>query len=693
MDYIKQKKIRSKLINFTNQQLKIRKTKNVKFLINSITLEELEKKNLQCKEFIIIEKPQIYQNINNNNSIVEQIFIHNNSFTSNIIIYPLSSRIINRESKNNEIDYNNLNITSFADYSKEKKERVLQKISKGLISKTQKNLESPNYKPCLIKKELMERKMKMPKNNEINSHHYNHYNKEKNENEKEIIENNKKDKSFSRQLSSETIATEISRIIRICYYDKSINSSKISCSNSRIKENDEIQKAKQFAKKLKYYCFTLKNKFPIRDKICKYKKIENRKNVINLKEIANHKNIDNKEKNNNLEDKIYHHKIKNKKNIFKDIIKYNYFKKFSEKIKEKNKHISDDNLNVIKFLPPAKRMISEKNIKNKIRKNNSILSEDNYNTEQSTNVQYQYKTIENNSKNKNIINTNTIRLSKKLKKKLTGKKIIIEQIEKKSPAKIKKKENDVIPEILFKKIKNKKADINKRETQRKRDKKNNNIKNNHKNELPFIPKNKVIKRQSIDIRMFGEGKGLESIIFDTKNLSTSEDIPFIQNNNKNNNTINSKAKKNNRDDGYKNNSKIKKKKNIKKKNNQTLNNTQENQVIRRSLKNDIQKKNTFHGKKKKNALDLSKKDKKRKLSLANCEEEDKKIINNNTIDFDSNKNKENQKKITFKLGEDFAIKINDNYNNEESEDLNEFDDYLYNKKIKRIKNTKKISHN
>ena len=683
--YNKQKKIRSKLINFTNQQLKIRKTKNIKFLINSISLEELEKKNLQCKEFIIVEKPQVYQNINNN-SIVEHIYINNNSFISNIIIYPLSSRIINKE-KNNivESDYNNLNISSFVDYSKEKKEKILQNISKGLFYKKQKNLESPpNYQPCLIKKELMERKIKMFKNNEINSHNFNYYNKENKEKE---INENKKEITLSKQLSSETIATEISRIIKICYYEKSIISSGISRSNSKIEENDEIKKAKQFAKKLKYYCYTLKNKFPIKENIIKYKKIENKKNDLNLKDI---KNNDNKDKYNNFEDKINYHKIKNKK--YK--IKHNYIKKLSEKIKIQNKHISHDNLNIIKFIPPTKRMKSERNIKVGRKKNNSILSEDNYNnnTEQSTNAQYQYKTIENDSKNKNKINTNILRASKKAKKKLTEQTKTTEQNEKKSPSKMKK---EVIPNLFIKKIKNKIADINKREKKRKKDKKNTNIiNNNKKNELPSIVKNKNIKRQSIDIRMFGEGKGLESIIFDTKNLSTSEDIPFIQDNNKKRNTINSKTKKNNIiNNGPKNSSKMNKKKNIKKKNNnnQILNTLQNNQEIRKSYKKSIHKINTFHIKKKKNALNLSKKaDKKRKLSAVNNEKEEK-IINNNTIDFGCKKKV--KKKITFKLDEDFSIKINDNYNNEESEDLNLLDDYLYNKKIKRIKNTKKISHN
>ena len=281
--------------------------------------------------------------------------------------------------------------------------------------------------------------------------------------------------------------------------------------------------------------------------------------------------------------------------------------------------------------------------------------------------------------------------SKKLKKKLTGITKQTEQNEKKSPIKTKKKE--IIPELLFKKIKNKIADINKRETKRKKDKKNNIIINNHKNELPSLLKNKHLKRQSIDIRMFGEGKGLESIIFDTKNLSTSEDIPIIQKINKKHNNMNSKRKNNNKNNSKINKKKITKKKNNNNNNNQILTNIEDSQEIRKSLKKTIQKTNTFYVKKKATCLNLSKKvDKKRKLSTANDEDEEK-VTNNNTIDFDCNKKKGNQKKITFKLGDDFSIKVNDNYNNEESDDLNLLDDYLYNKKVKRIKNTKKINHN
>ena len=53
------KKIITQLINFMNQELIRYKKIKSHFLINSITLEELEKKNMQSKDFYIEKKDQI----------------------------------------------------------------------------------------------------------------------------------------------------------------------------------------------------------------------------------------------------------------------------------------------------------------------------------------------------------------------------------------------------------------------------------------------------------------------------------------------------------------------------------------------------------------------------------------------------------------------------------------------------------
>jgi hypothetical protein len=87
MEQIRQKKIRKLLISYTNEQIKYsKKVQKINILINSTPLEELEKKNMKCKEFFIQEKTETYQNIDNRRSIIQNICINNNSYYSNIII-------------------------------------------------------------------------------------------------------------------------------------------------------------------------------------------------------------------------------------------------------------------------------------------------------------------------------------------------------------------------------------------------------------------------------------------------------------------------------------------------------------------------------------------------------------------------------------------------------------------------------
>ena len=315
-------------------------------------------------------------------------------------------------------------------------------------------------------------------------------------------------------------------------------------------------------------------------------------------------------------------------------------------------------------------MKSERNIKHKLKKNSFVFSEDNYNnnTEQSTNVPGQYVTLDN-SRNKNIININFVKIRKKKKKKLTANeeiKIKIKELERntKSPSKAKKKEG--IRNSFIKKIKNKMADNNnKKETKKiKKIKKNYNDDSQKIENFPIYKKLKT-KRISIDTRKLRDGKGLEKIFFNTRNLSTSEDMSLL----KNNNNV------------------IKKKKHKKKKNQETLN--LDISGSKKSLKKilNIKKTKTLFVKKQRNALNLSKNmnlNDGRKFSVYN-EDENKA---NNTIDIEPNKKKE-KKKITFKLDEYFLINKSENYNNEENDDFNLLDDYLFKKKHKRIKNGQK----
>ena len=458
MEYKKQKKIRAELISYSNQQIKLCKIKKVKILINSISLDELEKKNMLCENFMIIEKPQLFQNIDNDRSIVENIYINNNSFISNIVIYPLSQRIINNNIKKNinKIFYNDLN-NNIED--NKTGNRANQKTNKIISSQVKNNFLSP----YLIKKEVGQRKLRLSKNEIINFHANNCFSKEKLDIQKG---NNESNNDFnmckiSKQLSSETVETDISRIIKICHNDKSIsvNSSTLSRSNSIFEENEDIKKAKRYAKKLQYYCSTLKYKYSNEQNIIKLRKVNNKLNEINSEGVKNKINDNNKGKiifekinNKNLEDKRNYRKLKSRNLIIKDKIKH-FIKKYRARIKDKINDISDEYLNIIKS---NKRMKSEKNIEYKIKRNSFVFSEDNYNnnTEQSTNVQYM--TQENDSRNK--VKQNFVKVKRKKARKSKEKednKNKVKGLEKndKSPSKVKKKEN--LPNLYLKKIKNK----------------------------------------------------------------------------------------------------------------------------------------------------------------------------------------------------------------------------------------------
>ena len=345
MEYEKHKKIRAKLLIYTNQQIKISKNNNKKFLINSTSLDELEKKNLQSKEFFVVEKPQNFKNIDNNRSIVENIYINNKSFRSNIIIYPLSSRLISNKiittiDKIFDSKYNN---AYKADRSKEINEKVLKEISSKTNCEKQNNRGSPTEQPILIKKEVGERKLKKSKKSKLEINFHNTSFSKDNENEK--VKNDKtkneycRTKGFSRQLSSETIATEISRIIRVCHNAKSINSS-LSRNNRIFGKNDDINMAKKYAKKLKYYCRMFKLRFPNKENINKLKRFGNKANEINTNRINSikakyynnkDKNIKNENNANNLEDKANYSK-KSRKCVLNKVDK-NFIKKMTERIR------------------------------------------------------------------------------------------------------------------------------------------------------------------------------------------------------------------------------------------------------------------------------------------------------------------------------------------------------------------------
>jgi hypothetical protein len=443
----KQKKIRKLLINYTNEQIKYsKKVQKINILINSTPLEELEKKNMKCKEFFIQEKTETYQNIDNRRSIIQNICINNNSYYSNIIIYPLSQRCIYnnviKEMININLKDSTLNTTTIYDEnSSDNKlpQTLRQKTKKNIINQKINSQESPLDHSSLVKKELGERKLKFhKKENILCSTYYNNslffqrekdFNEEKKDNNNNINEKgNEADKDFdffiSERLSSITLTTEVSRIIKVCHNDDNLSTSKIS---KKKEEREDIKKAKQYAKKLKLYCRTLKNKFSSSNKI---KNIPNKIKPLNINGIK----LRNKEKDKKFpitdrngdrneylkKDKIKkYHKSKKLSIIFgKSYEKIK--KKQSEKLKENNllsdNEFVDNDYESHKIVQQNKKMKSERNIKIKIDECNYINSEDNnydyYNlTEQSTFANNK----DNSSKKKNFLKISKKTVRKKYK--------------------------------------------------------------------------------------------------------------------------------------------------------------------------------------------------------------------------------------------------------------------------------------
>ena len=714
MEQIKQKKIRKLLISYTNEQIKYsKKVKKINFLIDSTPLEELEKKNMKCKEFYIQEKTETYQNIDNRRSIIQNICINNNLYYNNIIIYPLSHRCIHnnviKEMININLRDSTLNTTTIYDEnSSDNKlpQTFRQKTKKNIINQKINNQESPSDHSSLVKKELGERKLKLHKKetNLFNSYNKNYlffqrekdFNEEKKDNDNNINEKGREDdKDFdffiSERLSSITLATEVSRIIKVCHNDDNISTSKIS---KKKEEREDIRKAKQYAKKLKLYCRTLKNKFSSSNKI---KNIPNKIKPLNINDIK----LRNKEKDKMFlitdrngdrneylkKDKIKkYHKSKKLSTIFG--IPYEKLKKKqSEKLKENNllsdNEFVDNDYESHKIVQQNKKMKSERNIKIKIDECNYINSEDNNNdynnlTEQSTFANNK----DNSSKKKNFLKISKKTVRKKYKEEDIKSKFIT-RIKSKSP--LKKKKKDLILNYL-RKIKNKIIDsfhqdnnISKKDSKKKPKLIIRNIDDNNKTiESPSLFKKIKKKRGSIKVKL-SEKSMIEQIFFKKKNLSTTGQNSLIKKLKKQHLNENTEQDNNK---NYKKNNKKNKVELIE--NEEIIKNKGENEEGQRAIR--LKKTKTQKFKKQRNTFMFSENNfnpnkinlkKKRKMSSLDREEE----IVNNTINYLNKKNK----KIIFPLKDDNKKIKADKYNTIEIDDFNKMDDYLYNKKHKKVK--------
>ena len=392
------------------------------FLINSMTLEQLEKKNMQCKDFYIEEKNEIYENIDNGWVIGLNIYI-NNIEESNPLIYSLANIIKNNSFIKDIKNKNQININCF---NTNNIETIIQKQSNKLLYiQKEGNVGSPVDTSLLIKKELGERILKRSKkecnsnkmpiihserflstdnfeNEKVKIKDIKNDNKNKNDISKKKI-NEIEDLKVSKQLSNVTLETEISRIIQLCHEERYINSFEHYPSDTKkSKESKEIKRAKIYAKKLKLYCRTLKRKFPLNNE----KNIKIRRSNIDENKIK--KDIINENKN---------EKSKKIKKISSFGV-LNDVKKMKEKIKDENDY---------KQFIPKKKMKSERNIKIKI-KGKEESNKNNIATSSSNNKQY--KTLD------DKINKKRISLFK-LKKK-TKRKTLKEENKSKNKFKIKK---------------------------------------------------------------------------------------------------------------------------------------------------------------------------------------------------------------------------------------------------------------
>ena len=381
MNEEKQKKIRIHLINFINQELlNNKKNKKSNFMINSLTLKQLEEKNMQCKDFYIKEKDQIFHNIDNGWIIGLNIYI-NNIYNNNPFISSLTNLIKDDEIINDIKNKKGKNINHLNNINNNMETIIQKQSNKILYIQKEGNVGSPVDTSLLKKKELGDRKLKRTlceynsNKNPINCSEL-FLNKIDNTNENKVIKdpisNNNlnpgndinKNLKISNQLINETLETEISRIIKVCHDDRYSNSFEHFPSDSKKSElSKEIKIAKMYAKKLKSYCRTLKRKNPLNHDD-KFKKKRSEISTINCNNSLQIYENNSKNKNkDNLLKKDENNKEKNKIKKYKKLLTIN-----SKKNLEKNK----EDHNQLEHLIPKKKIKSQRNLKLKI-KTNSFL--------------------------------------------------------------------------------------------------------------------------------------------------------------------------------------------------------------------------------------------------------------------------------------------------------------------------------
>ena len=258
-----QKKIRAYLINYVNEELKRKKINNKKdILINSTSLDILEKKNMQCKSFLVEENNYFYQQNLDIGWVVGVNFDINSSYHQKPLVNLFANKITKELDKidSSEIGDEQIEIVN--------KETIIKKnIDRTLYIHQEKDVCSSLGISLFQKREISERKFNKENNNDFYSGIVSNFMSNKNNKEKGKEESKFKDTNsvlednffLIKRMSNITLETELSRIIKCCHEEDYSSSQERCISESRREEmNKELKMARMYAKKLNLYCKKLK---------------------------------------------------------------------------------------------------------------------------------------------------------------------------------------------------------------------------------------------------------------------------------------------------------------------------------------------------------------------------------------------------------------------------------------------------
>jgi len=385
-----QKKIRAYLINYVDEELKRKKRKNKKeILINSIPLDILEKKNMQCTSFIIKENNYFYQQNLDIGWVIGVNFDINNSNHQKPLMNLFTNKLTKEIDKvdSSEIGEEKIEIVN--------KETIIKKnIDRTLYIHHQKDLSSSLGISLFQKREISERKFNKEYNNDYFSGLISNFMSNKNNKEKYKEETRFKDTNsilddnffLVKRMSNITLETELSRIIKCCHEEDCSSSQERCASESRRAEmNKELKLARMYAKKLNLYCKKLKKNV---DRSYFRKKTIQQKNQIKkvktnaIKNITKIKNgeINNSKVKSHIIQRIKYRKIIPKRHSAEERQKNPKIKSIEKKKTKTNKASidSDKNKKLFESSSHAKenmtsRENTNKNKKGVLRPNNQFL--------------------------------------------------------------------------------------------------------------------------------------------------------------------------------------------------------------------------------------------------------------------------------------------------------------------------------